>query len=546
MNKRWYSCWAVSFLVLVPTALRAQDAKSPTVTVRVRSVDTVVENIKLVVELAGRGNIAQQIEGLIKTKIGEKGLEGIDPKRPFGGYARIGQEINDVAGVVMVPIADEKAFLGLLDNLNFKVTKDKKGIYSFNPGLERLDISFRFANKYAYVTAINVSALEPGNLVAPEKVFPAQQTAAFSATVRIDQVPNVAKLIAVGQLEQALEKAQNKAQPGETEKQRDFRAQLFKQIVKHFQAVLDDGSEFNIDFDINRKTNELTADVRLSAQSKSKLAETIHKLGQTPSLFGGLAGTESAAHGLLRFVPNEEIRKSLGTVVDETLSKALAGIQDEGKRKQAESLAKALAPTLKAGEIDAAFNLAGPGKNKHYNLVVAGKVKDGDLLGKTIRALVTDLVKEIPAAEAAKIKLDADSAGDVKIHRLDFQDRFDDKARAVFGDNPILVAFRDDAVFLALGEDGLPAMKKALASKPAESSPLLHLEVALARLVPLLGKTDEQKEAMTKLFANGDQGTIRLRLQGGADLRLSLSTRLSVVQALGSLYAREGRFKFGD
>ena len=58
-----------------------------------------------------------------------------------------------------------------------------------------------------------------------------------------------------------------------------------------------------------------------------------------------------------------------------------------------------------AGEIDVAFNLAGPGKNKNYNLVLAGKVKDGNNLGKTVRTLVEDLLKVIPPAEAGKIKL---------------------------------------------------------------------------------------------------------------------------------------------
>jgi hypothetical protein len=537
MFKR-FDASAIAWVLLVPVLGLAQEAKAPTVVVRVRSVDTVIENIKLVVELAGRENVAQQIEGLIKTKIGPNGLEGIDPKRPFGGYARIGKEIEDVAGVIMLPIADEKAFLGLLENLNFQVTKDKKGIYSFNPGLP-VNISFRFAHKYAYVTAINLDALEPGNLIPPGKVFPAQQTAALSASVRLDQLPNAAKLIAIAQVEQKLEEAQNKREPGETEKQREFRVQLLKRIGKHFQAVLEDGAEVGIDLDINKAAGVLTADLRLSAQPNTSLATTIEKLGKTPSLFGGLVGPNSAANGLIHFIPAEDIRKSLRVIVDEAMKKALDSIRDEGKRKQAESLVQALSPTLKAGEIDVAFALTGPGKDKHYNLVLAGKVKDGDNLGKTVRKLVTDLLAEIPPAEAAKIKLDADSVGDVKIHRLDFQGTFDAKAKEVFGDNPILVAFRDDAIFLAVGEGALPALKKGLTAQPAASSPLLQVEVSLARLAPLLAKTDEQIEAVGKAFAGGDQGTVRVRLQGGSDLRLSFSTRLSVLQVLSTVIGRK-------
>jgi len=546
MLRRWLSPLAILCVVALPSLARAQDASPPTSVVRVRSLEAVIDNIKMVVALAGKENVAEQIEGLIKTKIGADGLVGIDPKRPFGGYVRLSKDLEVPAGAVMIPIADEKAFLGLLENLTLKVTKDKKGIYSVSlkPAVP-VDIAFRFANKYAYVTALNLEALEPGNLVPPEKIFSANMPA-LSASVRLDQVPNAAKLIAVSVVEQKLEEEQNKRQPGETDKQRELRVQILKKVATQIRDVLEDGSELSVALDVSKKAGAVTADIRLSAMSKSNLAETIQKLGKTPSLFAGLAGADSAAHGLIHFIPAEDIRKALAGVVDEAMDKALASIQDEAKRKQAESLAKALAPTLRAGEIDVAFNLAGPGKNKNYNLIVAGKVKEGNHLGKTVRALVEDLLKSIPPAEAEKIKLDADAVGDIKIHRVEIQSAFDPKARAVFGDNPIYVAFRDDAVFLALGEGALPALKKGLTAKPGEASPLANFEVSLARIAPLLAKTDEQKEIVEKAFKDGEPGTVSVRLQGGADLRLSLSARLSVLQVLAQLLVREGKFKIGE
>ena len=137
MRSRWFSAIALLWLLGVPAAVQAGDAKkTPMVVVRVRSVDAVVDNVKLVVALAGRENVAQQIEGLIKAKIGPNGLEGIDSKRPFGGYARIGSDFNDVVGVAMIPIADEKAFLSLLENLNFKPARDKKGVYTVSERYE--------------------------------------------------------------------------------------------------------------------------------------------------------------------------------------------------------------------------------------------------------------------------------------------------------------------------------------------------------------------------------------------------------------------------
>ena len=157
-------------LVSLVAPVRAQGNVPPTISLQIRSFDAVLENVKLLVSLSGREEIAKQVEGLIKTKIGPKGLEGIDPDRPFGVYAQFGKELNDVSGVIMVPIADQNAFLGLLENLGVKAKKDfNTGIYTITPTKEILNMQlfFRFANKYVYGTSLNVDALSDKNILAP-------------------------------------------------------------------------------------------------------------------------------------------------------------------------------------------------------------------------------------------------------------------------------------------------------------------------------------------------------------------------------------------
>src|SRR2546430_86844 len=92
--------------LLVSSLARAGDKQGPpTTVVRVRSLDTVIDSAKLISKLVGREEASRQIEGLIRTKIGEKGLEGVDTTRPFGLYARIGKEIDDVSGALLIPVA---------------------------------------------------------------------------------------------------------------------------------------------------------------------------------------------------------------------------------------------------------------------------------------------------------------------------------------------------------------------------------------------------------------------------------------------------------
>src|ERR1700680_1615630 len=111
-------------LLLLPRLAWAQaNATPPTVVVRINSIDSLIDHVKCLTGLAGQKDAARQIEGLIKTKIGEKGLEGVDSGRPFGFYGRIGKELDDFSGAILVPISDEKAFINLLKSLNLQVVK---------------------------------------------------------------------------------------------------------------------------------------------------------------------------------------------------------------------------------------------------------------------------------------------------------------------------------------------------------------------------------------------------------------------------------------
>ena len=92
--------------------------------------------------------------------------------------------------MVLVPIADEKAFLDLLDRLNFKADKGKDDVYTVKPEGLQVEIYFRFAHKYAYATALNKSAIAKDKLLEPAKVLPEGEMAALTVVARLDRVPN--------------------------------------------------------------------------------------------------------------------------------------------------------------------------------------------------------------------------------------------------------------------------------------------------------------------------------------------------------------------
>src|SRR5947209_1859497 len=114
MLKRMLPCVALLGLVALPTTARPADDKKP-----------------VTPALVVREEQAKQFEGMIRAKAGgPKGLEGIDARRPMALYAAFGEGgIENSTAVALIPIADEKAFLGLIENLGAKAEKENDGAY---------------------------------------------------------------------------------------------------------------------------------------------------------------------------------------------------------------------------------------------------------------------------------------------------------------------------------------------------------------------------------------------------------------------------------
>jgi hypothetical protein len=531
-------------LVLVPTVTRAgapnPKAGMPAAVIRVQSIDALLETGKYLGTLAGFGEKAEEIEAIVKAMIGEKeGLKGIDTKRPIAIYSNATGDPRDMASVLMVPIADEKYLLETLDDFKLKPEKDKNGVYSLGvgvPGLGQKTIYFLFANNYGYVTDGSAATLAKDKLPDPARLFPGKLTAALSGSFSIDQIPEPARKALLTQLDLKLDEAQQQAPPGETEKQRAFRVQALKEIGGRLASVLKDGKEVDFKLGLNPKAKQFTYEVALKAKPHTPLAEEIAEFGQSKSLFGSLAGGDVAVGGSIHLLLPESLRKSLQPVIDEGIQKALDAETDQGKREYLTRLLRALTPTLKSGELDAAVRLTGPSSKKLYTAVIGVKLAKGDVLGTTLRDLIKELMTLLPEDEQAKVKLDFEKVGSISIHRFDAQDRFPPQVRKEFGDNPVYVAFRKDALFLVLGDNALNTMKQVLAA-PAEASRPLQFKLALAQLVELLPLKEQQRKAAQKAFADGERGVVLLSVEGGSALRFRFSADASVLRFVGTTVA---------
>src|SRR5687767_3972820 len=101
---------AVAVVAAAPARAAAQPAKvaGPTVEVKVRSINDLLDKAEYVGGLLGKEDVIVQVRELVKQLSAEgKGVEGVDPKRPFGAYATLTTDVVDSPVVVMIPIADQ-------------------------------------------------------------------------------------------------------------------------------------------------------------------------------------------------------------------------------------------------------------------------------------------------------------------------------------------------------------------------------------------------------------------------------------------------------
>ena len=218
----------------------------------------------------------------------------------------------------------------------------------------------------------------------------------------------------------------------------------------------------------------------------------------------------------------KKTREALLAVLEEALGQE----KDKAKRAQAERLFKALSPTLKTGEFDLAFDMRGPSQGGRYSLVAGQKITDGPAVEKALR----DAIRDLPEAERNKVRLDAEKAGDVAIHRLEVKDA-DADFKKTFGEGPAYVAVRSDAAFLALGENALGVLKEALTVQPKVGKPA-QFEMAVSRLAETMAKEQPKApKAAREAFGKG-KGDDKLwfALEAGKELRLRFAMKAQVLR----------------
>lgn len=512
--------------LILPTLALAADEKAstsdkPAVMLRFASLDHLRGDFRYLAEVVGQAEKAKQLDGIIQSKLGDRGLQGIDNKKSIGAYGWVGSFGIDSKLVVLVPVADKKAFVDFLsDTLDVKPDKGDDGLYTMNADKVPAPVYFRFANDYAYVTLRDKEVLDKDKLLAPSSVFPAGQVGTASVLVNIDQIPEDLREKALLAIENQLAAGKEHEMPGHTQAQIKFRDAVIDEVSARIKSLLNQGGETTLRLDLDRKAGDLSLAASAAGKPGSPLEKAIRDLGQVKSSTASLLHSSSALRGELNVRLPEKLQALLEPALKDAEKQALARAKDDNQREVLKTLLEGVMPTLKAAELDSAIDLQGPSDKGVYTLLGGIKIQDAAKLEKSLR----DTAAHIPQL----IKLDAEKAGHVNIHRIRPDKNLDAGARRTLGENPVYVAFRDDVMLIGAGERGLSALKEGLKAAPATGK-VMELQMALGRLAPL-AEDNITANIARKVFA-GDKNNdgFRLSLEGGNALTLRLSIKAKVI-----------------
>ncbi len=526
-----------TFVLLFPTTLPSSTAPAPdaggatpTLVVRVQPIDRLLDDVRYLAKKFGHIEDPKELEAKMLEMLGLDNLAatGIDTKKPIGAYVFIAADVTESTAVGMLPVADEKTLLAMVGKYEVKADKIEDNFYSLAIPDMPLPMFVRFANGYAYVTALHKEALAIEKLLPPARIFAGNETATLAATLMADQIPDAARKMALDWI------AENIKEAAEHEDNDVAKSQIAV-YQKWTEMFAQDSKESTLKVNFERASGELAFAFNVTPKQGTKLATEVAAIKPGQSLFTKLVGAAGAINLAVNSHVDAEITKVAVKLFqdanDDLFSMFNIEIEDEKTKEEVRKLFRALVPSLETGSLDGAVTMRGPGA-KHYTGLMGLKLKDGKKIEEQIRKLVDVLPKE----QRDRFKLDKEKVAGFAVHSFNQGDD-NEYFKKIFGDETVFFAIRDDAIVVGVGENSAKAVGETLAALSPLPAPAVQFDVTAGKLKPFFDTFDENTYTIVRQVLGTDD---RLRLyhvtlEGGAAFKATVSVSLQVFAGLFGL-----------
>lgn len=522
-TRRWACCLALLLVIGSVSTAQAQ-----LVNVTVAGVDSLMDTVKYGLKMAGKEDVANQIDSLLEAFLQSEGFKGIDTKKPMGGYLNKFPSNPTQPGVVIyLPVSNEADFISFLGKLNVSPSEPKNGVRSIGlPTGQQLYLTF----KHGYAFA----CMDEDELKSPTN--PASFASSLSANgllhvnVSLKDIPQDLKDKFLTHMKQEIDR-EGKKKDGEQEVEYQARQATMRLSYQSIEHLVRDSETIKVTVSLDKTRHVFLVDKTLQAKAGSGLYQEIQKMGESKSKFSSLiegAPASMVMHGIM----NEVLRSDLDKMLDNLVRKAISEEKSLVKKAVAEKVFQALEPTLKANTYEFAMSMKNSGDSKPMTGIAAVRVKEG----KKIEEMVKGLFAEVKDKTGDAVKLDAETVNGVNLHIINVpaNDKGAKEMIEAFGSSQIVLAFHDDYVVAAIGKESTDQVKKFLAQPAAGNNPapmqmLIHVK-PFARYI----KEAPVRKAFETIFTTPESDQIKINLTGGdrLNMKVQVSTHfLKLIEA---------------
>ncbi len=509
-----------------------------------KSLDVLFDDAEYLLKQAAPKEAQAPALEMLNQVRGPQAFPGFDRKRPFGAWVTIPANEGEPPSVAAaIPISNLEQAIETLKNFGIGVEANP-GVPGFTHAVTLPDGNtklFLVATKeylFASLVPVDAGALSSKK---PSDWMPRHSGAGdLSLTLRFDTLPTWFQKTMLDGVEQNLS-TQRERQPGENDATYQGRIAGMDLVLTGFKSLVTQGADLSFDVGVDKQKGELVLQLTTSARPGTGMESTLKRFGERRSLFGAWSG-EGPLTAWLNVPLPKEFQKLMGDSFDNSRDQAMSKIEDAKQKELTTKLLDLMRPVITADTLDASFDLLGPIKaSSGAKYVMLGGIKVPN--GKQIDATFRDMIKEIPKEEAVDVSIDfAKGADGTSIHKIKTPNT-DPQSKMLLGEASVFFAIRDDAVMIAIGEEGQDVLSKSLSkvgkSSSGRESAAVNLVANTRQLVEVASLADPNVGAkLNDLLKDAPEGQDTVQLTLGAPdgvLRLRLAVGTSAIRILSVL-----------
>ena len=456
----------LSIATLIPGQVQAQSAPEPAVVISIANLNEQLKDVKYLLTASG----FPEFNFLAKAAI--KGYaEGIDFTRN-AGVALYFEGDNTTPGISgFIPVDDIETLLDVISDVA-DVEESGDGKYTI---VAPDETEFQVVEKGGYALFASRADLLELLPTEPEQML-GKKSAKYNLAFNISpqNIPKELRDQALDTIKEGLTQTLDQLD----EELEEMQQKNLDSQMRQFEMLFNDSETIMIGMSADADEQKLYTDLEFTAKAGSELAKKTNETkATTPSKFSGFLMPNAAMNFNANGKMPEADAETYANLMAEGKKSMIDQLNEAGELSEAEfekmealieSVVDVMTETLKEGVVDSGASVVL--EDSDANMIGGLTVADPAKIETAVKDLVPMLKERLadiddPDAPEFTFNLDKETQDGVRFHQILIS--IDDPiASEMFGDSiEAIIGFGEDSIYFGVGNDPLPMIKKAKASK---------------------------------------------------------------------------------